>query len=89
MSIQYETHQQRGMVSMIGGRHINQRLQLRGVALQGVKGREQVLGQGKGAELGLDGGRGGQRGEFRAGEQGLLWFSRVCFEICETRRLMA
>lgn len=57
---------------MIGGRDINQRLQLRGVALHGVEGREQVSGEGEGRKLGLHGGGGGERGEFGAGDEGLF-----------------
>lgn len=65
------THQQRRPVPVLRRRHVNQRLQLRGVPVHGVDGREQVLGEGQGAEPGLDGGGGGQGDELRAGEEDL------------------
>lgn len=54
-------------------RRLQQGLQLRLVPLHRVERRVQVLGQGQGRKLGGDGGGGGQRGEFGAGEEDLFF----------------
>ncbi len=55
---------------------LQQRLELRLVALHGVEGRVQVLGECQGGELCCDG-RGREQVELGAGEQD-LWWCRLC-----------
>jgi hypothetical protein len=51
---------------------VQQRLQLRRVALDCVKGRVQVLREAQGAQPGRHGGGGGQGGELGAGKEHLF-----------------